>query len=336
MRKRSVVVAVGSVLTAVLIFGGSASAATVAGNNCAANSASPIYTLVSLAGAAGNPFPNSIPSAGVITSWSIDDELTSLPPSFDPQQQLKIFRPTGVAKQLQAVGESALAPVNLGPNTFQTRIPVQAGDLIGSTGTGSISGETIQIVLYCETMNEGDLVGAVVGNPSIGSTSVIALEAAGVAVPVTVTVEPDADGDGFGDETQDKCPTNASTQSPCPAPVPPPAPIALSASAAAKKGLVTVTLTSSAQASVTVGGTVKLGKGKSATLSGGTQIVAPGTLAKFTVLFPAKLKARLKQLPPKQKLTLSLSASAPGATGTALTVKVKGQKKAKPQHHPKG
>jgi hypothetical protein len=56
-------------------------------------------------------------------------------------------------------------------------------------------------------------------------------------------------------------------------------------------------------------------------------------LAKFVVLFPAKLKARLKQLPPSQKLTLSFSASAPGATTTNLTVKAKGQKAVRAHHH---
>ena len=134
-------------------------------------------------------------------------------------------------------------------------------------------------------------------------------------MPIPSLVEPDADGDGYGDETQDQCPTDASTQGPCPAPKvapAPPAPTTLSASAAAKKGLLTVTLTSSAQATVTVGGSVQIAKGKTVKLSGSTQIVAPGSLAKFTLLFPASLKAALKQLSTKKKLSLKLTASAPG------------------------
>ena len=83
---------------------------------------------------------------------------------------------------------------------------------------------------------------------------------------------------------------------------------------------------------------MKIGKGKAVKLSGNTQIVAPGALAKFTVLFPAKLKAALKKLPTSKKLTISLSASAPGATAKTLTVKVPGQKRPKragahEQHH---
>jgi hypothetical protein len=114
-----------------------------------------------------------------------------------------------------------------------------------------------------------------------------------------------------------------------------PAPITLSATAVAKKNLVVVSLTSGAQASVTVSGTVKLGKGKTVKLSGGTQLVAPPTLAKFTLLFPAKLKAALKQLSSRKKLVLNLTAGAPGATTTSFTAKVPGQKSAGARHHHK-
>ena len=68
-------------------------------------------------------------------------------------------------------------------------------------------------------------------------------------------------------------------------------------------------------------------------MSGGTQIVAPGSLAKFTVVFPAKLKAALKRLPSSKKLSLILTATAPGATARTLTVKVPGQLKPVPKHH---
>ncbi|HEY0277969.1 MAG TPA: hypothetical protein VGC32_06845 [Solirubrobacterales bacterium] len=139
----------------------------------------------------------------------------------------------------------------------------------------------------------------------------------------------DVDGDGYGDETQDGCPTDGSTHGPCPtaAPTPPPVavPIALSASAAAKKSFLTMNLTTTAQASVSVTGSVKLGKGKPVKLKGNTQIIAPGALAKFTLLFPAKLKAALKKLPTNRKLTVDLSASAPGAPTKTLTVKIPGQ-----------
>jgi len=82
---------------------------------------------------------------------------------------------------------------------------------------------------------------------------------------------------------------------------------------------------------VTVKGTVNLGKGKKARLNGGTQIVVPGTIAKFTLLFPAALKAKLKELSRKQSLRLALTATAPNVVGRPTTkklkLKVKGQEK---------
>jgi hypothetical protein len=243
---------------------------------------------------------------------------------------VKVLHPTGAKNTYTVTAQTTIEGRN-GSNVTKTRIPVQAGDRLGLHGLPfSYEGSPIPgLALYCAgTGIEGEL-GAVMGDVGQGATSEFP-EVTTARVPISATVEPDADGDGFGDETQDQCPTNASTQAPCP---PPPAPTTLSATAAAKKGLVTITLTSTAQATVTVGGTVKLSGGKSAKLTGGTQIVAPGTLAKFTVLFPAKLKAQLKKTPPSKKLTLSLSATAPGATSTALTVKVKGQKK--PKKHKK-
>jgi hypothetical protein len=325
-------------VSAALVFSGVASAATIVGNSCAADSAAPGYTLVSIAGDPANGIPNAIPAAGVITKWTFDGalELTS---EITLEQQLKILRPTGTPKQFRVVGESDSAIVHNGLNTFPTRIPVQAGDLIGSTGLIHTPTESLSLVAFCEETRPGDEIGAIEGDLTTGSAGQPKIEENEIALPITVAVEPDADGDGYGDETQDQCPTDATTQGPCPAkaapPAPPaPAPLTLSGIAAAKKGFVTVSVTASAQASVTVAGSVKLGKGKAATLNGGTQVVAPGALAKFTIPFPGKLTKALKQLPQSKKLTLSLTAAAPGATSTSITVKVAGQKQP-PHHHPR-
>jgi hypothetical protein len=338
MRRPGLILAMVCVVMAAGAFAGQASAATVAGSNCAANTSS-LGSVVSLKNPPGYPLPSAIPSAGVITSWTFNLGL-SLPAELGVSEQLKVFAPTGVSNQLKVVGESSPSSVGVGATTLPTRIPVQNGDLLGSIVVVSHEGKVEQGALYCETKDPGDEIGLIGVDPEIGETVTPATTETGFQNPVTVTVEPDADGDGFGDETQDKCPTDASTQGPCPAPPVPPAPpkatlpISLSASAAAKKGLVIVTLTSSAQATVTVGGSVKIGTGKTAKLAGSTQIVAPGSLAKFTILFPAALKAALKKTPASKKLTLSLSASAPGATTTNFTVKVPGQMKpARKPHH---
>jgi hypothetical protein len=326
-------VAVMSVLAAVLASSGSASAATTVGSSCAANDSLTSVTAISLKNPPGYPLPSAIPSSGVITSWTFS---VGIPINTGVYlEQLKVFAPVGTS-EFKVVGESAPGTIGAGSTVFATRVPVQSGDLLGSSVIANIESKTVQGAIFCDTENPGDEMALVSGDPTTGTTVPVAGIETGSQNPITVTVEPDADGDGYGDETQDQCPTDASTQGTCPAkvvpPAPvPPAPITLSASAAVKKGLVTVTLTSSAQANVTVGGSVKLGKGKIAKLSGGTQIIAPGSLAKFTILFPAKLKTALTQTLSSKKLTLSLTASAPGAATTNLTVKVPGQKKIRPR-----
>jgi len=337
VRKRGVGWILGGVLTVALMSTGSAAAATVVGSNCIGSEGAANVTTVSLKNPAGYPLPSAIPSSGVITSWSYSINGT-VPAEEQVNEMLKVFAPAAVPGQLTVVGESS-ARIAAASTVSPARIPVQSGDLIGSTLTVAGGGGTEAGSLFCKTGDPGDEIAKVSGAPLVGMTVTPVGTEAGFQNPITVTVEPDADGDGYGDETQDKCPTDASTHEACPAPKaapappPPPAPpITLSATAASRKNLVTVAVTSSAQATVTVAGSVKLGKERAAKLSGGTQITAPGGLAKFTVLFPAKLKSALKQLPSSKKLSLTLAASAPGATTTNLTVKVPGELKPVPKH----
>jgi hypothetical protein len=334
MRRWSVSAAVLCAMAVGLISTGSASASILVGNSCAASSAATSVTIVSLKNAPGDSLPAAIPSNGVITSWTFNLGLPITGMGIY-EEQLKVFAPVA-PNQFKVVAESELGTIGQGATNFQTRLPVQSGDLLGSSVVAHSATENAQGALFCQTKNAGDEVAILPGNPNTGATESPLETDPEIQNPVTATVEPDADGDGYGDETQDKCPTDASTHEACPVPPAPPAPptpITLSASAAAKKTSVTVALTSTAQATVTVGGEAKLGKGKTAKLPGNTQIVAPGTLAKFTILFPAKLTAALKQTPKSKRVTLALTASAPGATSTSITVKVPGQEKAAPKHH---
>jgi hypothetical protein len=333
--KRLVAIGVLSVVGLVLMAGSAtASAATEFGDPCTADGFAPgvpvsIFTLNS-----ASPLPPAAPISGVITKWSVNVGAALPAGQVSLPETLKVFRANPVNATVLAVGGDAETLVP-GLNTFATRIPVQAGDLLGISPGGGNG------FLYCKEPALKSSLGAFEGAASTGTTVPYVQLQEPLRIPVIATVEPDADGDGYGDETQDKCPTDASTHEACPLP-PPPAPtqqpITLSASAAAKKTFLTVSLTTTAQASVTVTGTVTIGKGKTVKLSGNTQTVALGALAKFTVLFPAKLKTALKQLPTSKKLTISLSASAPGATTKTLTVKVPGQKRlrragAHEQHH---
>jgi hypothetical protein len=302
-------------LLALAAFGStSASAATEVGTSCTAETGTTGATLASLA--TGGPLPAAVPGAGVITRWTFRNGL-ALPPGFN--QALKVFRSTGAPTQYQVIGESASSPVSIGANTFNTRIPVKAGDFLGASGTY----EGTVYTFFCITANPADHYAFFIGSPTVGPVT-SAAEAEGLQAPVSAIVEPDADSDGFGDETQDQCPQSAALQTACPV-------AALSVSPVVRKTFARILVTSSVQTPVTVAGTVKLGKGKTAKLSGGSQVVVPGTIAKFTLIFPAGLKAKLKELSRKQSLKLALTATAANIVGaptvSTLKAKVKGQKK---------
>jgi hypothetical protein len=159
------------------------------------------------------------PFSGVITSWSylaagspgqlallvvklIGEEHTALP-GYPYNKAI-----------VQEVGESAsvVPPANL-LSTFPTRIPVQAGDLIGLKP--SSKGQ-------CWAEHRPEYEMAFGTAPGSGATANFSVrEDNETQVDVSARLEPDADGDGYGDETQDQCPANASTQGPCPsAPAP--------------------------------------------------------------------------------------------------------------------
>jgi hypothetical protein len=325
MRAKFVGIVAAALLAVAAFSAASASAATEFGDNCVANQVTALgndpLTLFAFT-ATSDPLPLPAPSSGIITSWKLNQ---TFGPIATPLA-LKVLRQTGPSN-VQVLGESAPAIPTIGPNTFDTRIPVQAGDRLGLFGEGNE-------LPFCQAPGEENEIGLFEGAAVGANVEFFKLEAEEARIPVAAVIEPDADADGFGDETQDKCPQNAAVQAPCPV-IPP---VALSTTSVAKKGLVTVLITSNAQAPVTVNGTVKVNKkGKPAKLNGGTQIVAPGTIAKFTLLFPQALKAKLKSLSPKQSLSLDVTGmgtNSAGVTSTSnLKVKLKGQ--AKPEHHSK-
>lgn len=314
MTKRSLIATVGLTAALMLVTAQAAAASTEVGNKCIGNTSASGITIVGTANGPGNPLPATVPSAGVVTRWTFN----VVPiPSGILSQSLKIMRPTGVAKQLKVVGESPQSPIVSGLNTFSTRIPVQAGDLLATYGTTT----TEPVTVFCETGNEGDRVGAVLGNPATGSTAIVAEEVNKLQIPVTAVIEPDADGDGYGDETQDKCPQSAAVQGECPK-------VKIDiGSVVKKKGSVVVALTATNEASVNVTGVVKLGKGKKAKLSSGKHVVKPGKITRFTLKFTSKLKAALADLPKGKSLSLKVTASAKDLIGRVTKDQVKAKLK---------
>jgi hypothetical protein len=316
LHRKTCSVVIAAVFSAFALFAPTgASAATEVGNPCVGDRAeTPNSTIVQL-GSTSNPGSVAVPVTGVITKWKVN----VVPYPGGISEKLKVLRPAG-GNSFTTVGESAVQPIAGGQNAFDTRVPVQAGDRLGAYSS-------LAPIFCAESSAPSDVIGVAAGDPPPGATAAFTELPQG-QVALSATVEPDVDKDGFGDETQDKCPQNAALQIPCPV-------VALSTSATTRRGLANVLVTSSFQAPVTVAGTVNLGKGKKAKVNGGTQIVTPGVIAKFTLLFPQKLKAKLKELSRKQFLWLRLTATAPNVVGlptvSKLKVKLKGQAKPKPK-----
>jgi hypothetical protein len=140
--------------------------------------------------------PYGAPAAGVITSWSYQANASEIP----VQLQLKVGRAAGT-NQFTIVGESTVETASSLPlNSFLTRIPVQAGDLIGL--------RPVTIGLPCiRGMSPGYSYSAyVMGNDlAPGTTATFNPPVPTVQIDIAANLEPDGDGDGFGDETQDRC-----------------------------------------------------------------------------------------------------------------------------------
>jgi len=303
-------------VTLALAGAGSASAATEIGDRCTAEGATQGYTLTQLQAAAGRAV--TAPASGVVTQWGAN--LAPLPiPSLG--MHLAILHPTGNPDEFTTSAESAAEPIRPGENTFQTRLPIGAGDRLGTTGTG-----VTEVVLYCPSSDASDVLGAVAGGAPAGSTHVFP----GVTqarLAAWAKIEPDADADGYGDETQDKCPQSAAVQAECPA-------VILDAFVLAKKSSIIVIVGASTAAPVTVSASAKLPKVKKASASAVAKLkkvthnVTPGKLRYFSLKYTAGLKQALADLPQGKKLKLKITASATNVAGQVskdkTTVKLKG------------
>jgi hypothetical protein len=144
----------------------------------------------------GQPNPYEIPSSGVITEWQ-----TRAGYGGGSLALQTLSQDTASVGTFSVLAESAVeTPAAETVNTFQTRIPVQAGQLLG-----------LRVVLGGPDCTRAAQLGVdeyqVTPAPDPGSGPVAYPNGAGdEGLNVAATLEPDADGDGFGDETQDGCP----------------------------------------------------------------------------------------------------------------------------------
>ncbi len=306
---------VSAAATVSMLWASAASAATEFGSTCQANASQPSLSLLQVQQAATNGLPITAPTGGVITRWSLDNQIPTDPGQFP--QALQVYRQAGPGNAFTLISQTTETPLAAGLNSFPTRLPVQAGDRLGIHGAT----ETMYCLTSGSSEEDNDVVGYIEGEIQPGATQTFGQDSP-FRIPVRAAIEPDADNDGFGDETQDQCPQNAAIQTPCPL-------VALTAKRQVKDGSVVIVVSSDTPAPVTVNGVVKLGKGKKAKINGGSKNLTPGVLGKFRLKFTDKVKTKLEELSPKQKLTLKVTVTGTNVAGQATTkklkVKLKGQ-----------
>jgi hypothetical protein len=263
------------------------------GNGCTAVSAPSNVTIVMTNGAATNPIPVAAPATGVITKARF--AMPTVPTPYP--QKLKVVRATGTINQYTVVTESAALNVS-GTQSFDVRLPVTAGDLLGLYGTIG--------TLACSSPDPGDVVAALGGDSAPGSTATYS-PSAGVALPVVATVEPDIDKDGYGDVTQDLCPQSPAFQSECPV-------VVLDSFAAPQGGKIIVVVATDNEAKVKVTGKATV-NGKKIKLKSGAKTVKPGKLAQFKVQLPKPLRDALAALPRSKFIKVTLVATSTDIVG---------------------
>jgi hypothetical protein len=159
-------------------------------------------------GSPGNSY--TVPSNGVITSWSFEAAAGITPPI-----KLKVVRRVG-GDDFLTVGDSQLeTPMPGILNTWPTRIAVNTGDVLAHAYTGSTDGYRTGVGPDYITNEISGSPGDPSLDPPPGTTRTYESDFGDRQIDLAAKLEPDADHDGFGDETQDKCPTNGQTQGPC-------------------------------------------------------------------------------------------------------------------------
>lgn len=329
MRSLRAVALVGMALSLALFAAPAASASVEVGSDCEASGMVVGATLFPLVASPDNQLPISPTTGGIATKWKVRS-----PGSDVHTEKLKIFRPEFGSNQVRVVAESDLQGVTDGHETFDIRIPVQAGDRFGVTG------KVGEGAIACIPSRPGDVAGAFFEESQPGSAYSFG-EYNSAQAAVSVVMEPDRDGDGYGDETQDGCPQSAAYHGLCPT-------ITLEAFPIVLKRSVLVLVSASSTSSVHVFGQTSWRlkpKPRHATsskkhvlvpttglivgLTGGTQTVNAGELARFNVKLPKSVKRRLGRISPSESLKASITASTvdlAGRTSTkVLTVRLPGQ-----------
>jgi hypothetical protein len=173
-----------------------ASASTVIGSTfLPTSSCGAPYTIIQTTNPPGVSYTVAAP--GVITSWRFQSAASA------PHLKFKVFRPVGGTSYTVIGSSDEVIPILNTIDSYNIRIPVQAGDIIGETTLTSAT---------CSSGGGG--VSFVAGDVGVGSTATYDSSGMGV-YDLAAVLEADADGDGYGDESQDACLSQASAGAAC-------------------------------------------------------------------------------------------------------------------------
>ena len=150
----------------------------------------------------------AMPSAGVVTRWSF--RAANGPPA---SLRLKVARAAG-GDAYTIVGESEAQAsfTQNASNSFEARIPVRAGDLLGLFVIIGAGGDCPQLNGAPPGFNAALAPGQDVPP---GTTATFFAGGPPPQLDIAATLEPDGDNDGYGDESQDCAPADASKNTDC-------------------------------------------------------------------------------------------------------------------------
>lgn len=301
-------IALGALVTALFAMNpAGASASIEIGSHCSAMGAAPAILVQTV-----NPGDATFtaPSAGVITRWGTTVD------SVGGQTKIKVVRLVPPSTY-EIVSESSLETVVPGSNTFNTRLPIAAGEQIGIY---SALAQT-----YCPSAPP-----AYIGAPSLPMDpapggSFTATTGTNAVLGIFATIEPDVDADGYGDETQDLCVQSAKFHDACPK-------LGIAKYGVAGEGFYRLLITTTQDAPVTVSGSARIpayggNRAKTVKLKTLKQTVAPGQIAKFKVKYPRSVRTALRSLPKSAKVKLAIKIKGVGFDSTTtknLRVTVRG------------
>ena len=287
--------AIAAVLAACVLVPASAPAATTLGQLDPAGTPTGSCVGTSYwAQAASTGVNYTVPAGGgVITSWSHRANASS-----GRELGLRVFRPES-GTNFKLIGGSGVQTLTANTvNTFETRISVQAGDVLGLYVGNASPFFPFSGGASCAYTGSGATTQSSFGmapEPATGASVNLPGTYSSILLNVTARVEADADGDGFGDETQDGCPAlpgpvgGCSASTTGPADKTPPQGKIKNGSDSVRDGSVSVTLLSTEAATATVSGSVSVpNAAKVYRLASKTVTLQPNVPKKVKLKLPKK------------------------------------------------